>query len=132
MPAFYITLEKDLPEFASGTGEGCELSRQEPQLTALAKSLGLKPLMEFFSIDPKEAADFLEDSDGDEEIDIPAQQWFSAADGLITIRGLTAHIGTDPSTVANADKLLKELEEFEKVLDKAKAEDVGWCLGIDY
>lgn len=133
--ALYIALETEIPEFDSFVN-GKALSAAERLLDRAAKKLGITPLMSFFSIDPQEAADFLDeemlDDQSAESIGVPPEQWFEPSDGLQTVRALQQHLRDEPKTVRNAEAVLNDLEEFEAVLQRVEAAGVRWHLAVDY
>ncbi len=57
--ALYIVLENNNPGFDPFVN-GKVLGQSEKQFAEVAGRLGVRPLMEFFSINPQEAAEFLE------------------------------------------------------------------------
>src|SRR4051794_17122056 len=95
--ALYIALEKEIPGF-DPMMDGKALSKAADQLDELAKSLAVRPLMQFFSADPEMLAEFL-----DEDAEVPPQSWFPARDGLVTVRVLRAHLATSPGVVPTQD-----------------------------
>ncbi|MCI0377979.1 MAG: hypothetical protein L0215_10255 [Gemmataceae bacterium] len=135
--AIYIVLEKDIPEFDPFVN-GKALSASEKWLGALAKKLGVTPLMDFFSADPEEVLDFIE---GEEEAtgepvadlpELPAEQWFDAAEGLRTVRILRSHLTANAKELRNAQAVVSDLDEFERVLEKASSQKVRWHLAVDF
>ncbi|MBI4972489.1 MAG: hypothetical protein HZC16_01585 [Candidatus Omnitrophica bacterium] len=126
--ALYIVLERQI----SGVDtmiDGKALSRAEKQLSRAAKRLGVRPLMEFFSADPEEVEGFLS-GEGVEpsEVEIPSEQWFSAEDGLTSVRALLSAVETSPDLQATKTDLL----EFERVLSEAQKHGVRWHLAVDF
>ncbi len=102
------------------------LSRAEKNLEEAAQRLGVRPLMEFFSISADEASDLLgEDTAG---IEIPSVQWFSAAEGLKTVQALLAEAESSPDLKGAKDDLL----DCERVLKEAEKHGVSWHLAIDF
>lgn len=124
--ALYIALEREIPNFDPFLN-GKALSQSSDRLDAIATSLGVRPLMEFFSADPDMAAEFL-----DEDTEAPPQSWFPATDGLATVRALRAHLTTNPSAVPKPDMVLEDLSHMERVLSTAFEHSVGWCLQVDF
>ena len=88
--SLYIVLENQDPGFDLHVN-GNALSRAEEQHAADAKRLGVRPLMEFFSIGPDEAGDFLEDIEV-AAAKLPPLRWFSAEEGLKTVTCATSGI----------------------------------------
>lgn len=131
--ALYIVLERDIPEFDAFVN-GKALSSAENQLDRAAEELGVTPLMAFFSMDPQEAMDFLEgepEANGDVP-DLPAEQWFDARDGLATVRALRQHLDKNPKAVRNSEAVVRDLGEFETVLQRAASAEVRWHLAVDF
>jgi len=123
--ALYIALEKQIPDFDSVI-DGKMLSNSEKQLAAVAKRLGVAPLMEFFSTSAEEAEDLLGDDVAG--VDIPAAQWFSPEDGLKTVNALLAQAEISPELRATKDDLL----DCQRVLREAQKHGVRWHLAIDF
>ncbi len=121
--ALYIALETILPGIDTMI-DGKMLIKAEKQLAKAAKRLGVRPLMDYFSVSADEAADLL----GDEVagIDIPAAQWFSAEEGLATVDELLAAGDASPEFRAARDDLL----ECQRVLREAQKHGVRWHLAI--
>jgi len=123
--ALYIALEKEISGVDSMI-DGKMLSRAEKHLAEAAKRLGVRPLMEFFSISADEASDLLgEDTAG---IEIPTVQWFSAVEGLKTVRALLAEAESSPDLKGAKDYLL----DCERVLNEAEKHGVRWHLAVDF
>jgi hypothetical protein len=57
---------------------GKNLAREQAKIEAAARELGVKDLMEFFSQNPDDAAEFF---DGDPS-ELPVETWFEAEEGL--------------------------------------------------
>ena len=123
--ALHIVLEKEIPGVDTII-DGKMLSRAEKHLAGAAKRLGVRPLMEFFSVNPEEAAGFLE-SEG-VEVEIPAEQWFSAEEGLRTVQALLGEADSSSESRAAKDDLLG----CERVLREAQKREVRWHLAIDF
>jgi hypothetical protein len=107
VPAYYIVLEKSIPG-VEATG-------------LYGRSL--------FSLNPEELAKFLEDHQVGESVQIPEERWFSAEEGLNTVSALLKSLAEMPTTEASI--LVKELAEFQRVLQAAGPRNVRWHLGID-
>ena len=101
--ALYIALEKEIPGVDTII-DGKMLNRAEKYLAGEAKRLGVRPLMEFFSVSPDEAAGFLEGEGA--EVEIPAEQWFSAEEGLRTVQALLGEVNSSSEAKAAKDDLL--------------------------
>ncbi len=130
MPSYYVILEREIPNFdAYVNGHG--LSKDSDRLEQLAKGIGVKPLLSFFSVSQEELILLLNSAvSADLNIKSEKEQWFSAEDGLRTVRALMDSLQKTQSTAR--EKLVSELREFERVLIVAHEQDIGWHLGIDY
>ena len=73
-------------------------------LEALAREAGVRPLLEFFSEDPESS-------------------WFTAEEGVATIRELLDYLSTHTEAAADVRQVLGDLRQFERVLKRLN--DVG-------
>jgi len=123
--ALYIVLEKEIPGLDTMI-DGKKLSKAEEPLTAVAKRLDVRPLMEFFSISADEAEELL---GGDMAgMKIPAAEWFSAEEGLKTVDALLAEVERSAELSAAKEDLLG----CQRVLREAQKQGVKWHLAIDF
>jgi hypothetical protein len=124
--AYFIVLESEIDGLDTGM-DGKSLSNQMEALDKAARELGVRPLSEFFSADPDQAAEFMagEGSSTDDLAPPPLQQ-FSAQDGLNTVRALAAH------EVSSADGVADDLKECERILAAAALHKMGWHFEIDF
>lgn len=132
--SMYIVVEGDDPGFDTFVN-GHALARNEDALERLARHLDIKPLLDFFSADMNSMALLLEQGAGDPDWTdhLPQPQWFTADDGLASVRPLIgflrispAALGTDTATV------LYELKEFERVLAKTQQYGLRWHLAVSW
>ena len=75
-------------------------------LEALAREAGVRPLMEFLTED----------------------QWFTAAEGLATIRGLLDYLTTHTERVAEVRRVIGDLRALEPLLRRLERERIRWHL----
>jgi hypothetical protein len=129
--ALYIVPEREvegLDTFVNGKALG-----HSEHLEQLAERAGVRPLMEFFSQDPEDLAEFLDTEGAEPTADgLPAEQWFPAADGLVTVRGLLSYLSAESTAVPDATAIIGDLQEFESVLGRLAAEGVQWHLSVDF
>ena len=123
--ALYVVLEKAIPGFDS-TIDGKMLSNAEQALAAAATRLGVRPLMEFFSMNPNDAGDFLE-GEGLDDVQVSAEQWFSAEEGLKTVQPLLPEVENSSELREAKNDLLG----VERVLREAHKHGVRWHLAVD-
>ncbi len=97
----------------------------QDELEELAKRLGVRPLMEFFSASPDEVAEMAGLSA--DEIDVPDEQWFEPREGLRTVRSLKEHLASIPG----AEEVVLDLADMERVLQEADGRGLKWHLMID-
>jgi hypothetical protein len=55
---------------------------------------------------------------------LPPEQWFPAADGLSTLRGLIAHVGANLNDFKQPNPILRDLTAAEALLSAAEAAGV--------
>jgi hypothetical protein len=104
------------------TVDGKALSRASDFLERLALSAGVTPLTEFISLESDDYG-ILEEAG----VELPAAKWFSAADGLRTVRALLDGVRQREGDGA----LLDDLHALENVLVQADETHVRWHLTID-
>jgi hypothetical protein len=123
--AHHIVLERKIHDLDTSM-DGKSLSRHIESLDEAARELGVRPLSEFFSADPKEMAEFMEGEGIDAgDAELPPLQQFTAQDGLVTVRALAAH------SSARADGVAQDLRECERILSAAAQHGIGWHFEID-
>ncbi len=127
--AWFVALEREIPGFDPFVN-GKFIAKAGDQLDAVAKSSGVTPLMDFFSASPEVLEAMAEEAGEDALVGGPEEQWFTAEDGLKTVRVLlqAASDGKLPSS----EKIASDLRELETVLEKARAHGVRWHLAIDF
>jgi hypothetical protein len=130
MPSYYIVLENDIPSLDVYVN-GNALSRDSDALENLAKKIGVTSLLSFFSASPEEVNSLLEEGETVESlgIKVPAKKWFSAKEGLNTVKKLIGHL--EKLEAPKGKQILGNLKEFERVLEAANQAGVRWHLAID-
>ena len=114
--AYFIVLEREI--------DGKLLARTAEALDAIAPQLGVRLISEFISIDPAQAAEFMEGEGMDVgDIELPPLKQFSAQDGLATVRALSSRPEAQPA--------IQDLRDCERILTVAAQHGVGWHLEVD-
>ena len=104
-------------------------------LERLAESLGVTPLLQFFSADENSMCLLLEQGAGDPAWarHLPEPQWFEPKDGLVTIKALMEFLSSTPVSFGSETlPVLSELREYERVLQKAAKYKVRWHLAVSW
>ncbi len=130
----YIVVEGEDPGFDIFVN-GRALARHEDALERLALRLGVKPLIEFFSADENSMSLLIEEGAGNPDLirRLPPPQWYSAGDGLVTVRALAAALQADPQQLGTeGPQVLTELEEYARVLDKTESANLRWHLAVSW
>jgi hypothetical protein len=124
--AYFIVLERKIDGLDTGM-DGKSIAEHIESLDDAARQVGVRPLSEFFSADPKQLAEFLEDEGVDlGGVEPPALQQFAAQDGLTTIRALALHVA------GRGDGVAQDLRECERILSAAAQHGVGWHFEVDF
>jgi hypothetical protein len=132
--SMYIVVEGVDPGFDTFVN-GRSLARHEDALERLALSLGVRPLIEFFSADENSMSLLIEEGAGNQELlrRLPPPQWYSAEDGLITVDALLQALQDDPQQLGTEGKqVLSELKEYSEVLEKARDREMRWHLAVSW
>ena len=130
----YIVVEGEDPGFDIFVN-GRSLARHEDALEKLALQLGVRPLIEFFSADENSMSLLIEEGAGNPEImrRLPPPQWYSAADGLATVRALLDALAEEPQLLgSDGERVLSELREYAVVLEKTQAREMRWHLAVSW
>jgi hypothetical protein len=130
----YIVVEGEDPGFDIFVN-GRALARNEDALERLAQRLGIKPLLEFFSADENSMALLLDEGAGDPEWakTLPPPQWFAPEDGLISMCTLLDFLRENPMALGSETlPVVKEMEEFERVLRKTAQRHLRWQLAVSW
>ncbi len=131
---FYIVVEGDDPGFDTYVN-GHALARHEGELENLAQTLGVQPLLDFFSADRNSMAILLEQGAGDPawEKSLPDPQWFLPREGLETVDALLVFMEAHPDGFNGATgTMLDELQGYRTVLYKAASRDLRWHLAVSW
>ncbi len=132
--ALYIALETN-DSAVDNVVDGKALSRAEGELANLARRLGVRPPMEFFSMSPERfEADVAHFNPlaGIEPVPPFQEDWFTAEEGLATVRALIGHLQEHPAAFPGADAAISELEDCACALEEAGKRGIRWHLCVDY
>ncbi len=132
--SLYIVVEGEDPGFDIFVN-GHSLARNEDALERLADRLKVKPLLEFFSADENSMALLLEQGAGDPEwaSHLPRPQWFSPADGLVSVCALIDFLLKNQAAFGSETaQVLSELREYECVLRKTARRNLRWHLAVSW
>ena len=131
--AIYVSLQREIPGFDSSSVDGKALSKEVELLDALARKLKVKPIMELYSINPGELTDLLEGiSPPGEELEAPRnvkERWFSASEGLKTVRALLKNVKA--AKVKNPERVKEDLTHVEEVLAAAHKNKIRFHFSMD-
>ena len=129
MPSFYIVLQNKIPNLDEYVN-GSQLLKRQETLDLLSKKFDVKPLMSFYSTNGDDVRSVL-DCEAPEElgIKIPREEWFTAEEGLPTIRALLNHF--EKTNSPSDEKRMAELRKWNQVLSAAREHQVRWHLAVD-
>ncbi len=129
--ALYIVLDREVPGLDTFMN-GKALAAAEEVVTAQCERLGVRDLWSFYSVDPLDVADPLDDLDDfgepdSREVGSVTESWFPPTDGLATIRALREALrGKAVSAV------LEDLGDMERILAEAERAGARWYLAVDH
>ena len=132
--SLYIVVEGEDPGYDIFVN-GRALARNEDSLDRLASRLRVKPLLDFFSADQNSMALLLEQGalNPDWARNLPEPQWFTALDGLVSVRAFIEFLGSNTAAFGSETvPVLSELKEYERVLQKAAGRGLRWHLAASW
>jgi hypothetical protein len=132
--SMYIVVEGEDPGFDIFVN-GRALARHEDSLEKLAISLGVRPLIDFFSADENSMSLLIEEGAGNPDLikRLPPPQWYFGSEGLATIETLIEALQDEPHKLGSeGPQVLGELEEYERVLRKTDARGLRWHLAVSW
>lgn len=130
----YIVVEGEDPGFDTFVN-GRLLARHEDALERLALSIGVRPLIEFFSADENSMSLLIEEGAGNAELvkRLPPPQWYRGDEGLRTVEGLMDALRDEPAKLGSeGPEVLEELEVYARVLGKTEDRGLRWHLAVSW
>ena len=130
----YIVVEGEDPEFDTFVN-GRMLARHEDALERLALSVGVRPLIEYFSADENSMSLLIEEGAGNPELvkRLPPPQWYFGSEGLETVEGLIEVLRDEPHKLGSEGPMvLEELNEYATVLRKTEQRGLRWHLAVSW
>jgi hypothetical protein len=122
-----ITLQKDLPALApyTKTSPGKALARESDKLDFAAKKCGVTAITSLLSESHAALIEQMKAEGFDpSKMRLPPEQWFPAAEGLKTVRGLSAHVTANLNDFKQPNAILRDLKAAETLLSEAHAQNV--------
>ncbi len=130
----YIVVEGEDPGFDIFVN-GRALARHEDAVEKLALSLGVRPLIEFFSADENSMSLLIEEGAGNQELvkRLPPPQWYFGSEGLATVTALIHDLRAQPQKLGSeGPQVLEELEQYARVLNKTEERGLRWHLAVSW
>jgi len=124
--AWYIVPEREIPGFDT-FANGKALAKANDVLEAIATRHSVRPLMSFFSPSTDEVIAFAQ-SEGANLPKAIEKTWFTAEEGLRTVNLLLESVEKD----STSGRVVKDLEDFRRVLETLRKCDVRWHLAVDF
>ncbi len=129
--AYFIALDNPEPGFDPFVN-GKAIAREGKRISKVASSLGLKTPDDYVSMGGDEAAAMAEEFGVGDDVQAPPEQWFDPDEGLAWVGRLRAHIRSDAKAVKDAEAVLADLAEYERVLSQAKSIGAKWHFSVDF
>src|SRR5258706_11170207 len=124
-----VTLEKELPAAAAyaKAGSGKALARETDRLDSAARVCGVTAITSLLSESQAALIAQLKSEGFDPaKMRLPPEQWFAAAEGLKTVRGLAAHVTANLNNFKQPNPIIRDLKAVETLLIAAEAAKVGF------
>lgn len=130
----YIVVEGEDPGFDTFVN-GRALARHEDAMEKLALSLGVRPLIEFFSADENSMLLLIEEGAGNKDLvrRLSPPQWYLGTEGIATIVALIGALQVEPHLLGSeGPQILEELEDYRRVLTKTEQRGLRWHLAVSW
>jgi hypothetical protein len=126
--AIVITLEKEIESASAAytkAASGKALARESDRLDSASRVCGVPAITSMLSESQAALIEQLR-ADGFDptKMRLPPEQWFPATDGLKTVRGLLAHVGTNLNNFKQPNPILRDLKAAEVLLSAAESAGV--------
>lgn len=123
-----ITLERELPDALAAyakAGSGKALARESDRLDSAARRRGVAAITSLLSESQAALiAQMREEGFDPSRMRLPPEQWFPAAEGLKTVRGLAEHVTANLNDFKQPNPILRDLKAAETLLSAAEAAGV--------
>jgi hypothetical protein len=126
---WHVALQSPIAGVNPADVDGKALIHRQRDLDELARRLGVEPLSHFVSANPEALGRYLEQQGLDPaNHPLAEEEWFAAADGLSTVRGLLAHLRAQPDAVLDSLRIIRDLQAIERILKAAAAAQIAFHL----
>ena len=126
--ALIITLEADLPDAMAAyvkSKTGKALARESDRLSTAARRKNVEPLTAMLSENQQTLIEQLRaDGFDPSRMRIPAELWYPAAQGLITVRALIDQVTANLNDFKQPNPILRDLKAAEALLIAAESAGV--------
>lgn len=125
--AIVVTLERELPGQAAYTKSktGKALARESDKLDFTARRCKVEALTSMLSENPAILAEQMKEQGFDPStMRLPPEQWFPAANGLVTVRALHTFVSANLNDYKQPNPILRDLKAVETLLAEAEAAGV--------
>jgi hypothetical protein len=123
-----ITLEKDLPDAMAAytkASSGKALARESDRIDSAARRRGVTPLTSLLSESQAALiAQLQADGFDPSKMRLAPEQWFTAGEGLKTVRALIAQVSENLNDFKQPNPILRELKAVDALLTAADAAGV--------
>jgi hypothetical protein len=130
--AIIVTLEKELPDALAAYAKaksGKALAREADRIDSAARRCKVTQPTELLSESQAALiAQMKEEGFDPSKMRLPPEQWFPAAEGLKTVRGLGVHIYANLNDFKQPNPILRDLKAVEELLAAAEAAGVRFHL----
>src|SRR5436305_758584 len=123
-----ITLERELPEASDAyakAGSGKALARESDRLDSAARRRSVTAITSLLSESQAALiAQLREEGFDPSKMRLPPEQWYPAAEGLKTVRGLAEHVTANLNDFKQPNPILRDLKAAEALLVAAEGAGV--------
>lgn len=131
--AIYIETEAPIQGFDPFVNGKAIGHMDDAEIETLCNSAGTQSLLDYVSQNPDDLEEFFEDEDDDAgDADFPDETWYAPEDGLRLAQALVRYLEQNPNSLRNANAVLEDLKEYERVFVKLVEKKIRWHFAVDF
>ncbi len=130
--AFFIVTEREIDGLDTFVNGKAIAGLGDEALQAACTAAGVRSVYDYVSADPEELADFFDDEELDDSVELAPEEWFAAEEGLAWAVKLIDYLEAHPEAVEGSAEVREDLIEYRAVFEALQAHGVRWHFQVDF